>query len=399
MKRWPNKPLGEVCSINPKLMGSDVPGPNAEVAFVPMAAVDEVSGTIARPERRQYSEVAKGYTPFMTNDVLFAKITPCMQNGKAAVVSDLCGGVGFGSTEFHVLRSAGNVLPRWVFAFIRQPAFRSAAESSFTGSAGQQRVPADFLKTFPIPVPPLAEQERLVKLLDEADELRKLRTQADRRTTDLIPSIFHEMFGDSFTSPKGCSVVRIDEAGRVQLGRQRAPKYQTGKFTRPYIRVANVYEDEIDVSDLLTMDFDERDFLQYRLEEGDILLNEGQSTELVGRPAMWRNEIVGCCFQNTLVRFQPDRKRVLPDFALAVFLAYFRGGNFANISSKTSNVAHLGAARFAKMPFPLPPLPQQKEFASRVSEIRAMQSEQAASRRRLDDLFQSMLHRAFQGDL
>ena len=147
------------------------------------------------------------------------------------------------------------------------------------------------------------------------------------------------------------------------------------------------------------MDFDERDFAKYRLEHGDILLNEGQSTELVGRPAMWRNEIVDCCFQNTLVRFQPDRKRVLPDFALAVFLAYFRGGNFANISSKTSNVAHLGAARFAKMSFPLPPLPQQKEFAACVSEIRALQAEQAVSRRRLDDLFQSMLHRAFQSEL
>ena len=196
MKRWPTKPLGEVCSVNPKLATSDAPSADAEVTFVPMAAVDEVSGTIARPERRRYSEVAKGYTPFTTNDVLFAKITPCMQNGKAAVATDLCGGFGFGSTEFHVLRSAGSVLPRWVFAFIRQSAFRSAAEASFTGSAGQQRVPADFLKTFPMPVPPLTEQERIVALLDEADELRKLRAQADRRTDDLIPALFDEMFRD-----------------------------------------------------------------------------------------------------------------------------------------------------------------------------------------------------------
>ena len=310
---------------------------------------------------------------------------------EAAIISPLY-------PTFHVRKGYS---ARYVNYLLCSGFLRSRYGAISFGSVPRKRRAAgkDFLDLRIPQQPSLTTQERMVKLLDKADELRKLRAQADRRTADLIPSLFHEMFGDPFTNPKGCSVVRIDEAGRVQLGRQRAPKYQTGKFARPYVRVANVYEDEIDVDDLLSMDFDERDFAKYRLEHGDILLNEGQSTELVGRPAMWRNEIADCCFQNTLVRFQPDRKRVLPDFALAVFLAYFRGGNFANISSKTSNVAHLGAARFAKMSFPLPPLPQQKEFAARVSEIRAMQTEQATSRRRLDDLFQSMLHRAFQGEL
>lgn len=238
-----------------------------------------------------------------------------------------------------------------------------------------------------------------MRLLDEADELRKLRTQTDRRTADLIPALFYEMFGDPTHNPSGLPMVRVEEAGKVQLGRQRAPKYQTGKFTRPYIRVANVFEDRIDVSDLLSMDFDGRDFDQYKLEYGDILLNEGQSTELVGRPAMWRNEVPDCCFQNTLVRFQSDRTKVLPDYALVLFLMYFRSGEFGKISSKTSNVAHLGAGRFAKMSFLLPSLTLQKAFAARVSDIRAMQAEQAGSRRRLDDLFQSMLHRAFNGEL
>jgi type I restriction enzyme, S subunit len=147
------------------------------------------------------------------------------------------------------------------------------------------------------------------------------------------------------------------------------------------------------------MDFGERDFSQYRLEHGDILLNEGQSTELVGRPAMWRNEVPGCCFQNTLLRFQPNRKKVLPDFALGLFLTYFRTGEFAKLSGKTSSIAHLGAARFAKMPFVCPPLALQREFAQRVTEIRELEAGQAASRLRLKALFQSLLHRAFNGKL
>ncbi|NEE57018.1 restriction endonuclease subunit S, partial [Streptomyces sp. SID8455] len=98
--------------------------------------------------------------------------------------------------------------------------------------------------------------------------------------------------------------------------------------------MANVFEDRIDFDDVLQMDFDDSDFQKYCLKPGDILLNEGQSTELVGRPAMWRGERDGFCFQNTLVRFQAC-DRVLPEYALAVFLRYFRTGEFAKISSKT----------------------------------------------------------------
>ncbi len=90
----------------------------------------------------------------------------------------------------------------------------------------------------------------------------------------------------------------------------------------------------MDLTDLLSMDFDEADFQRYRLEDGDILLNERQSTELVGRPAMWRNEIPDLCFQNTLVRFRVDRSKLDRDYALAVFLEYLQGAAFTRISSR-----------------------------------------------------------------
>ncbi len=136
-----------------------------------------------------------------------------------------------------------------------------------------------------------------------------------------------------------------------------------------------------------------------KLEYGDILLNEGQSTELVGRPAMWRNEIPNCCFQNTLVRFQCNRKICLPEFALWVFIKYLHAGEFAKISAKTSNVAHLGAYRLAQMPFPRPPLSLQIQFANMVEKAAGLRASHGESLRQAEHLFQTLLHRAFTSGL
>ena len=114
---------------------------------------------------------------------------------------------------------------------------------------------------------------------------------------------------------------------------------------------------------------------------------------------MWRNEIADCCFQNTLVRFQCNPETTVPEFALSVFLFYFWSGEFAKISSKTSNVAHLGAGRFSAMPFPLPPLGLQREFARRVATLERLKAVQHASLAMLDALFVSLQDRAFRGEL
>lgn len=162
---WPVKSLGDatVCEINPRsrrdLRDDDM------VSFVPMADVDEVLGRITGKQVRSYAEVKKGFTPFQDRDVLFAKITPCMQNGKSAIASGLIGGIGYGSTEFHVLRATQDVTPEYLYALVRLDGFRNQAMNAFTGSAGQQRVPADFLRNFRLPIPQQTEMEKFSKIL------------------------------------------------------------------------------------------------------------------------------------------------------------------------------------------------------------------------------------------
>lgn len=266
-------------------------------------------------------------------------------------------------------------------------------------SHGTKRLPTEQLKTISVPVPPISEQRRIAAILDKADAIWRKRDEGIRLTEELLRSAFLTMFGDPVQNEKGWPVVKVEEAGQVQLGRQRAPKYQSGKHTHPYLRVANVFEDRIDISDVLSMDFDDSDFKTYRLRHGDILLNEGQSTELVGRPAMWREELPECCFQNTLIRFRANPEKMEPEFALEVFLYYLRKGQFARLSSKTSSVAHLGAGRFAEMPIPLPPLKLQRQYAEKRRHIHTLHGKRRGQVQEANQLFGSLVQHAFRGEL
>lgn len=194
----------------------------------------------------------------------------------------------------------------------------------------------------------------------------------------------------------------VEQIGHVQLGRQRSPKNHNGPHMRPYLRVANVFEDRIDISDVMEMNFTPNEFETYRLSYGDILLNEGQSMELVGRPAMYRDEVPGGCFTNTLVRFRPF-DGVDGTFALKVFLAYLKNGRFQKIATITVNIAHLGAGRFSEIEFPLPPVEEQAAIIAEVdhqfSLIDAAELVINKSLARAARLRQSILKRAFEGKL
>lgn len=155
----------------------------------------------------------------------------------------------------------------------------------------------------------------------------------------------------------------------------------------------------LSLSNVLAMDFSPPDFESYRLEVGDILLNEGQNTEFVGRPAMWRGEIADCCFQNTLLRFQADRTKILPEFALYVFLEFLHAGQFARISGKTSNVAHLGKERFAAMFMPVPPIQLQHDLTRRLECVDRIRTDMQTSSAAHSELFASLEARAFRGEL
>lgn len=195
---WPRVPLKQVCEINPRRAASIAVGEDDAVSFVPMPAVDGDHGIIAQRLERPFHEVKKGYTYFENGDVIFAKITPCMQNGKHTVCRDLLHGFGFGSTEFHVLRPGPRVLAEWVHGFLRQPELLQEAAEHFTGAVGQQRLPEDYLGELEIPLPPLAEQERIAgwvsRGMEQAAAARRAALDRLAAAESLPAALLREVF-------------------------------------------------------------------------------------------------------------------------------------------------------------------------------------------------------------
>lgn len=168
-------PIEDAFTLNPKkseLKTMDLGG-TEEVTFLPMAAVSE-SGKILTRETRILKDVMKSYTYFLDKDILFAKITPCMENGKGALASNLKNGIGFGTTEFHVLRAKGKLDPNILFTFLQTSAFRAEATPHMTGMGGQKRVPKRYLAEYRIAVPSVEEQNALleqIKMLNASAEV------------------------------------------------------------------------------------------------------------------------------------------------------------------------------------------------------------------------------------
>jgi len=158
-------PLSHIVQLNPRLPKASLQE-DTVVSFVPMAAVGADDGRIGVRSQRPYSEVRKGYTNFRDGDVLFAKVTPCMENGKVVVAVGLTGGVGFGSTEFHVLRPRDDMDPSYVYYLVSNDSFRKEAVRHMTGAVGLRRVPTAFLKNVVVSVPTLAVQKVIVAEVD-----------------------------------------------------------------------------------------------------------------------------------------------------------------------------------------------------------------------------------------
>jgi len=196
--------VGAIAELNPRPDRTGI-SPDTVVSFVPMKAVEVLSGRMDPSETRLAADVMKGFTSFQEGDVLAAKITPCMEIGKVAIARGLKNGIGFGSTEFHVIRALADISREYVLFYLLQERIRREARLNMTGAVGQLRVPAAFLDALDLPLPPAPEQRRIVAMIEElfskldagVEELEKAKAQLKRYRQSVLKAAFSgELTGD-----------------------------------------------------------------------------------------------------------------------------------------------------------------------------------------------------------
>ncbi len=200
---WVKEILSDICKINPSKANTKNLPDDLEVSFFPMSAVSEIYGAITEPQTRLLNEVRTGFTNFLEGDVVFAKITPCMENGKSAIIEKLVNGIGFGTTEFYVLRCGEKLFNRYLYHIIRSQTFRDQAKAVMTGAVGQQRVPKSFLEQYQMNLPSILEQKEIVKILDNILKKEQQAKEAAEAVLNQIETMKKSILARAFRGELG----------------------------------------------------------------------------------------------------------------------------------------------------------------------------------------------------
>ncbi|MEU9999047.1 restriction endonuclease subunit S [Streptomyces sp. NPDC050848] len=255
----------------------------------------------------------------------------------------------------------------------------------------------------PVLLPPLGEQVRIVEALEEQlsrlDSAEMALKRNSARVKRLIPRVMTQILADA-----GGEELRLDQLAEVRLGRQRSPKNHQGENMVPYLRAANVGWQGLLLDDVKEMNFSGKETERYRLRDGDIVLSEASgSPGEVGKPAIWRGEIENCCFQNTLIRVRPTG--IDPEFLLLYLRCLALRGDF-RAGARGVGIHHLGAAKLASWPVPVPSQEKQKEavekiqsFLDLIDATSSAFSSKGAVAKRATALRTALLRKAFNGTL
>jgi type I restriction enzyme, S subunit len=446
---WPQKPLSEVVDLNPRLDKSAY-REDLEVSFVPMAAVEAGSGRMEVSQTKDFGTVKKGYTPFREGDVLFAKITPCMENGKMAVVPKLSNGLGFGSTEFHVLRPHQGIDPYYVYYFVSSQGFRREAAHRMTGAVGQKRVPQSFLEETSIPVPLFEDQQRIVSeiekqfsRLDEAvATLKRVKSNLKRYKAAVLKAAVEGKLTEDWRKQHP----NVEPAGKLLeriLAERRAKWSGKGKYkelplldttilprlpqTWTWSSVETICSDVVDCPHSTPkwqatgrVCLRTTEFRPGRLDLSDVrYVSQATYEARIQRLTPRGNDIVysreggilglACMIPARLNPCLGQRMMLLRSHALFSpnLLMYWLNSPdlLARVRSLTGGSAspHLNVGEVKSFPVPLTPVAEQNaivaEVERRLSVIEELEATVEANLTRADRLRQSVLARAFSGEL
>lgn len=361
--RWPFKPLGIISELNPSKRELKAYSPDTMISFVEMSSVSE-DGRITKQESRALSELLGGsYTYFANEDIILAKITPCMENGKCALARGLVNSLALGSSEFHVIRANQAIaLPAYLFSFLNRAEIRVVAEKNMTGSSGHRRVPESFYADLKIPIPPLEIQKQIVAECEAVDADVATAQAACERAQQGIEQRVDAVYASA--APRR-------EIDRISLNVQYGLSEKMNEAGVGYkiFRMNEIVQGRMfDGGAMKYADISADEFSKIKLNRGDLLFNRTNSIEHVGKTGLF--DLDGdYCFASYLVRVVPDTNQVLPLFLAMMMNSRAFQQEAKGKASKSVNQANINATVMRNIQVPLPPLAEQQRFVSQVQEL------------------------------
>lgn len=402
-EHWEVKRGRFVMRVNPSTPRLRSLKPEDEVSFVPMDAVG-VGGGLSLAQTRILADVAGGYTEFQDADVVVAKITPCFENGKAALASGLSNGAAYGTTELHVLRAGPRLDHRFLFYVAISDTFRKLGGSEMYGAGGQKRVPPEFNKDFRTPLPPLTEQTAITAYLDREtgridelvgkkrdliERLKEKRTALISRTVtrglpaDLPPATLAKLealAGQKLPINPPLKPSGIDWLGeapehwevkrlkfvltkQLQYGANEAAENDDPDLPR-YVRITDI-DDSGRLRPETFRSLPVEIARDYYLEDGDLLFARSGAT--AGKTFLYRSDWGICAYAGYLIRARLDQRHLEPGF-LRHFTDSVSYWQWLSSSLIQATIQNVSAEKFANLSLPLPPLPEQRAIAAYLDE-------------------------------
>lgn len=389
---WKNHQFGDVCD---RVKDSYQPVDGGDTPYVGLEHLAQ--GFPAFVGRGQESEVRSSKTAFKAGDILFGKLRPYLRKGAQADFDGVC------STDILAFRAKVACEPGFLKFIIHSDEFVAHAKSTTSG-VQHPRTSWPSLREFRLSLPPLPEQKKIAHILSTVQRAIEAQERIIQTTTELKKALMHKLFTEGLRNepqkqteigpvPQSWEVVALSECAVVQTGIAKGRKVDAKEAVEvPYLRVANVQDGYLDLSEMKTITIRKNEQSRFALQNGDVVLTEGGDFDKLGRGFIWYGQIDNCVHQNHVFAVRPDTQRISSEFFAYQSQSPYGKSYFLSVAHKTTNLACINTTKLKAFPVLLPPQDQQAEIVEACSSLDGKIRNATNKRTQLQDLFRTLLH-------
>ncbi len=320
--------------------------------------------------------------------------------GVAGIIPDTFGGANLTENAARFIPKNGVHVDNKFFSYFLNSFKVQNIIKSKTMAAGVPKLALFRIQEIPMKLPPLAEQQKIAAILDAADQLREKDQQLIDHYSQLSQSLFLQMFGDPVTNSMGWGSIHLNEIADIASGVTKGRKLKEAEtFEIPYMRVANVQAGYLNLDEIKTIPGTKSDLDKFILKKGDVLLTEGGDPDKLGRGTVWNEEVANCIHQNHIFKVRLTCNKSTP-----IYLSWLCGSEygkryFLKSGKQTTGIASINKTQLKRFPVLRPPIELQNQFAQHIEKIEQQKQQAQASLKKSQALFNSLLQRAFKGEL